>query len=84
MLHMDIRYDSYAKDAVMPTHGDPHDDAYHGRDGVHRTAYGARFLDAGEDVVITHFQTWREPASSRTNTIGACRLSRSMSSTCMG
>ena len=63
MLRMAIRHDPYAKDAVMRgTWRTSMTTLITGGMGFIGLHTARAFLDAGEDVVITYFQTWREPS----------------------
>jgi UDP-glucose 4-epimerase len=63
MLRMAIRHDPNAKDAVMRyTWRTSMTTLITGGMGFIGLHTARAFLDAGEDVVITYFQTWREPS----------------------
>jgi nucleoside-diphosphate-sugar epimerase len=63
MLRMQIRQDPYANDAVMRcTWRTSMTTLITGGMGFIGLHTARAFLDAGEDVVITYFQTWREPS----------------------
>src|SRR2546427_10611594 len=63
MLRMEIRQDPYANDAGMRgTWRTSMTKLITGGMGFIGLHTARAFLDAGEDVVITYFQTWREPS----------------------
>src|SRR5262245_64367710 len=63
MVRMEIRHDPYAKDAGMRyTWRTSMTTLITGGMGFIGLHAARAFLDAGEDVVITYFQTWREPS----------------------
>jgi UDP-glucose 4-epimerase len=63
MLRMALRQDPYAKDAVMRgTWRTSMTTLITGGMGFIGLHTARACLDAGEDVVITYFQTWREPS----------------------
>jgi UDP-glucose 4-epimerase len=63
MLRIEISHDSYANDAVMRgTWRTSMTTLITGGMGFIGLHTARAFLDAGEDVVITYFQTWREPS----------------------